>query len=197
MSLGRALPLLLVLAPLALPAGAGASDFQRIFGDYRTDGRLDGCYSPGELDSAARQIPPDVAQYTPGFGDALATAGGQCGGGAPAAPAPDEPPAPVSAGTPGPTPAAVTKKTVKEPPAPKEAAPILPDLPQTRFDTAAAAVSADMPGGLIALIVAAAVALAIAAAWMLAWFMGWNAERLTKPLFAAFQTVWDRLLPGR
>ena len=43
----------------------------------------------------------------------------------------------------------------------------------------------------------ALIALAIALAWTLAWFMGWSPERLTKPLSAAFQSMWDRVQPGR
>ena len=193
------LALAALLVTLAFPAGAAADDFQRILGDYRSDGTLDGCYSPSELHNAGRQIPPDIEQYAPGFGDALASSQGRCTGGTPP-PAPEEeeaPPAPTSAGTPGPGAAApVTKKTVREPPAPevREASLALPD---SRLEPATAAVAADTPGALIALLVAAAIAVALALAWAFAWFMGWSPERLTKPLFAAFQTVWDRLLPGR
>ena len=111
-----------VLIPLAMPAAAMADDFQQMFGDYRADGQLNGCYTPQELQNAAGQIPPDVEQYAPGFGNALAGAQSGCR----AAPAPtpeaaEEPAAPVSAaGTPGPgAPEAVTKKAVAEPPAPK------------------------------------------------------------------------------
>jgi hypothetical protein len=58
-------------------------------------------------------------------------------------------------------------------------------------------VASDTPGALIALLVAAGIALGLALAWTLAWFMGWSPERLTKPLSAAFQSMWDRVQPGR
>ena len=196
-----ALPFLLALAPLVAPAGAfGQDDFQRIYDDYKGDGKLNYCYSPGELHNAGRQIPPDIAQYAPGFGDALSSAQGRCGG----SPAPrteeteDAPAAPVSAGTPGPgAPEGVTRKAVAEPPAPKAPAPPAITLPDPRVEAASAAVTAEMPGALIALLIAAGIAVALALAWAVGWLMGWNPERLTKPLFATVQTVWDRLLPGR
>ena len=203
MRVGRLIPTLLVLAPLALPAGASADDFQRIWGDYRADGQLNGCYRPEELHNAGSQIPPDIEQYAPGFGNALSTAQSRCS----AAPAPQEgtaeegeqAAAPVSAGTPGAAaPPDVTKKAVREPPAPKAVAPpAVGNLPDPTLDTASAVVRSETPGALIALLVAAGVAVAFALAWTIAWLMGWSPERLTKPLFAAFQTVWDRLIPGR
>ena len=198
MRLRRLFSTLLVLAPLALPAGASAAGFDEIFGDYRGDGDLDGCYSPGELYSAGQQIPPDIEQYAPGFGNALSASSGCAPGGAPQ-PSEEEPPAPVSSGGSGPAPPPdVTKKAVTEPPAPKPVErPIADILPRPALDTATAVVRSDTPGALIALLIAAGVAVALALAWALAWFMGWSTEGLTKPLFAAFQTVWDRLIPGR
>jgi hypothetical protein len=187
--------------PLAVPAGAGASDFQEIFGDYRADGKINGCYRPEQLHNAGSQIPPDVEQYTPGFGDALAAAQTRCSAGpAPAAPGgEEEPAAPVSAGTPGPgVPGVAKKKAVREPPAPEAAkSPVPPSLADPRLAPATASVSGETPGALVALLIAAGLAVALSLAWTLAWFMGWSTERLTKPLFAAFQTAWDRLLPGR
>ena len=191
-----------VLVPLAMPAGAMANEFQEIFGDYRADGQLNGCYSPQQLQNAAGQIPPDVEQYAPGFGNALAGAQSGCR----SAPAPttteeaEEAPAPVTAaGTPSaPTPGPVTKKAVTEPPAPKkEPKLVVGDLPDPRLNTSTVAVSTDTPGALIALVIAAGIVLALALAWTLAWFLGWNPERLTRPLSATFQTVWDRLIAGR
>lgn len=202
MRLGRPISILLVLAPLALPSSAAAAGFQEIFGDYRADGELNGCYRPEELHNAAQQIPPDVEQYAPGFGNALSTAQSRCtagGGGTPQEDAAGDPAAPVSAGTPGPgAPAAVTRKAVAEPPAPRAAdPPVIGNLPDPTLDTATAVVRSDTPGALIALLLAAGIAVVLALAWTLAWFMGWSPERLTKPLSAAFQTVWDRLIPGR
>ena len=201
MRLRRLIPTSLALATLAFPAGALADDFQQIFGDYKADGQLDGCYQPDQIHNAGQSIPPDIEQYAPGFGNALSTAQSRCG----AAPAPqeeaaeEEQAAPVSAGTPGATaPPDVTKKTVREPPAPKAVTPpAIGNLPDPTLDTATAVVRSETPGALIALLMAAGVAVAFALAWTIAWLMGWSPERLTKPLFAAFQTVWDRLIPGR
>src|SRR5688572_19568114 len=145
MRLGRLIPTLLVLAPLALPAGAAADDFQRIWGDYRADGQLNGCYRPEELHNAGSQIPPDIEQYAPGFGNALSTAQSRCSAGAAPQDAPaeeEEQAAPVSAGTPGAAaPPDVTKKAVTEPPAPKAVAPpAIGNLPDPTLDTATAVV---------------------------------------------------------
>ncbi len=194
---GHLLPILLALASLAFPAGATADDFQQIFGDYKDNGQINGCYRPDEIHNAGSNIPPDIQQYAPGFGDALASAQTQCG----SAPAPTEPeqeqPALVSAGGPGP-PDIEKKKSVREPPAPRLPAPAVPtELAAPNLAPASAAVASDTPGALIALLVAAGIALGLALAWTLAWFMGWSPERLTKPLSAAFQSMWDRVQPGR
>lgn len=198
--LGRLLPLLVVLAPLAQPAGAAADDFSQIFGDYKADGQLDGCYPPDQIHNAGQSIPPDIEQYAPGFGDALSAAQTRCGSGQNQAAEPEEAdkPALVSAGT-GPGAAGIKKKkAVTEPPAPNVAPDIVSaDLAAPELVPAAAAVSNDTPGALVALLVAAGLAVVLALAWTIAWFMGWSPERLTKPLFAAFQSVWDRVLPGR
>ena len=192
--------MLTLAVSLALPASAGASDFQQIFGDYKDNGQLDGCYQPDQLHNAGQGIPPDIEQYAPGFGDALATAQTRCGSGSAPADEPEETePAPVSAGMPGPgVPGVEKKKAVREPPAPK-AAPVIvrTDLLAPTLTPAAASVSSQTPGALIALLVAAGIAVLLAFAWTLAWFMGWSPERLTKPVFAAFESVWDRVLPGR
>jgi hypothetical protein len=192
---GRFLPLLVVLASLSFPASAMADDFQRIFGDYKDDGQINGCYQPDQIHNAGQQIPPDIEQYAPGFGDALAGAQGSCGA-APPAGEPEEEPAPVSAGTSPGGPDIEKKKAVREPPAPK-VVPASPELAAPRLAPAAASVSSETPGALIALLVAAGLAVALAGAWALAWFMGWSPERLTRPVFAAFQNAWDRVLPGR
>lgn len=187
-----------MLAPLAVPAAAAADDFQTIFQDYKADGQLNGCYKAYQLHNAGQQIPPDIEQYAPGFGDAVAGAQSGCNRGG-RQPAEEEPVAPISAGTPGPgTPAAAKKKTVKEPPAPKKVPePVLAKLPQPHLTPATSGVSSETPGGLIVLLAAAGIALLLALAWAISWFMGWSPERLTKPLTAAFGSVWDRVSPGR
>jgi hypothetical protein len=187
--------MLVALATLAFPAGAMADDFQQIFGDYKDDGQINGCYRPDQIHNAGRDIPPDIEQYAPGFGDALSSAQTRCGS-AQAPAEPDEEPALVSAGKGGPD--VERKKAVREPPAPKVPPPPVPtELAAPNLAPAAASVSSDTPGALIALLVAAGIALVLALAWALAWFMGWSPERLTKPLSAAFQSMWDRILPGR
>jgi hypothetical protein len=196
--LGRLLPMLVVAVSLVLPAGAGANDFQQIFGDYKADGNLDGCYRPDQLHNAGQGIPPDIEQYAPGFGDALAAAQTNCGSSSAPAEPEEEEPAPVSAGTGPGVPGVKKKKTVREPPAPK-VAPIAvsTDLAAPALTPAAASVSGETPGALIALLVAAGLAVLLALGWTLAWFMGWSPERLTKPVFAAFESMWDRVLAGR
>jgi hypothetical protein len=196
---GRFLSTLVALAVLLFPAAATADDFSQIFGDYKADGQINGCYRPDEIHNAGEDIPPDIEQYAPGFGDALSTAQSRCGSGqAPGSPEEDDSPALVSAGTAGPgAPEIEKKKAVTQPPAPRVASPPVaaelaaPQLP------AAASVSSETPGALIALLVAAGIAVALALAWTLAWFMGWSPERLTQPISAAFQNAWERVLPGR
>jgi hypothetical protein len=200
MRLRRLLTALVALALLAFPAGAAADDFQQIFGDYKSDGRIDNCYRPDQIHNAGQSIPPDIEQYAPGFGDALSSAQAQCGGGGQqqaTKPEEDKEPALVSAGGAS-GPDIKKKKAVTEPPAP-DVAPTAAstELAAPRLAPAAAAVSNDTPGALVALLIAAGIAVALALAWTLAWFMGWSPERLTKPVFAAFQSVWDRVLPGR
>jgi hypothetical protein len=195
---GHLLPTLVALASLAFPAGAMADDFQQIFGDYTSDGQINGCYRPDQIHNAGRDIPPDIEQYAPGFGDALSSAGTRCGSGAVPESEPDEEPALVSAGTGPGGPDIEREKAVREPPAPRVAPPPVPtELVAPQLSPAAASVSSDTPGALIALLVAAGIAVALAFAWTVAWFMGWSPERITKPLSAAFQSVWDRLSPGR
>lgn len=79
-------------ASLALPASASAQ-FGQVFGDYRGDQRINGCaYSPGQLQGALGQVPPDIEQYAPNFVDELnraleARGRGDCSGAAAGAPA--------------------------------------------------------------------------------------------------------------
>ena len=179
-----------MVGALVLPAGALADDFQEIFGDYKADGRIDGCYNPSQIHNAGQAIPPDIEQYSPGFGDALSAAQTTCDAASPTAPEEAEPPS-GSAGGSSPPPVK-KKKSVPEPPAPRFEPPTVPtDLAVPRLATASAA--SDTPGALIALLVAAGLAALLAIAWGVAWFMGWSPERLTKPLSAAFQSMLDRV----
>jgi hypothetical protein len=194
---GFLLSTLIGVGVFAVPAGAQTNDFQEIFGDYKADGRIDNCYDPQQIHNAGQGIPPDIEQYSPGFGDALSSAQTTCDAATPTS-VPEEaatPPSGSAGGTSGAPPVQKTK-TVPEPPAPKFKPLVVPtDLTTPRLATAA--ISSETPGALIALLVAAGLAALLAIAWGIAWFMGWSPERLTKPLSAAFQNVWDRVLPGR
>jgi hypothetical protein len=54
-------------APAAAQAGAGSA-----YGDYSSDGKINGCdYSGGQLQNAIGSIPTDIAQYDPRFKNAL------------------------------------------------------------------------------------------------------------------------------
>lgn len=194
---GHFLSILLALALLAFPAAAAADDFSQIFGDYKDNGQINGCYRPDEIHNAGEAIPPDIEQYAPGFGDALSSAQTRCGSAqVPSGEPEDDQPPLISAGTPGPGTHIEKKKAVREPPAPKVARPaVATDLAAPHL--AGASVSSDTPGALVALMIAAGIALLLAIAWTVAWFMGWSPERLTKPVSAAFQSMWDRVLPGR
>ena len=188
--------MLVVVGALVLPVSALANDFQEIFGDYKADGRIDGCYDPNQIHNAGQAIPPDIEQYSPGFGDALSAAQTTCDAASPTtAPEAAAPPSGSAGGTSG-APPVRKQKTIPDPPAPKFEPPVVPtDLTTPRLATAA--LSSETPGALIALLVAAGLAALLAIAWGIAWFMGWSPERLTKPLSAAFQNAWDRVLPGR
>lgn len=75
----------IALAGLTLPAGAAAADsVGAIYGDYTKDGDVNGCdYSAGQINGAIGSIPTDVAQYDPGFKNALNKAlADSCGKGA-------------------------------------------------------------------------------------------------------------------
>ncbi len=57
-------------AALVLPAQALAAN--GVYNDYTKDGEINGCdYSAGQINAALASIPTDVAQYDPGFKDAL------------------------------------------------------------------------------------------------------------------------------
>jgi hypothetical protein len=64
----RLLTLVALGTALAAPAAAHASTY----GDYSSDGSIDGCnYSGGALQGALGSVPTDVAQYDPRYVDAL------------------------------------------------------------------------------------------------------------------------------
>jgi hypothetical protein len=71
---------------LALPASAAAGDFERLYRDFKDDGRVRTCaYDDATLERAERGVPPDVEQYAPAFREQLraarlALAAGDCGG---------------------------------------------------------------------------------------------------------------------
>jgi hypothetical protein len=94
MGLRRLLVLAALGAALAAPAAARASVCSA-YGDYSTDGTINGCdYSSSDLQNALGSIPTDVAQYDPRFknalNNALAQRAGGCGAGSGAAAGADQ-----------------------------------------------------------------------------------------------------------
>ena len=134
------IPLAALAAVLAIPSVAHAAGVDQIFDDYKKQGYVNPCsYAPGDLQRAQGNLPPDVQQYAPRFGEQL---GGQCSGGA----APGVVPGvPTQAGV---APVAIAEPKVPKPPAPQEgpASVTLPgnvDSP----NVAAAATAARTTGG--------------------------------------------------
>ena len=67
----KLLVMLVLGAALAGPAMADAS-VGGTYGDYASDGSIDGCaYSGNDLQDALGSVPTDIAQYDPRFKDAL------------------------------------------------------------------------------------------------------------------------------
>lgn len=127
----------LCLVPaLALAPAAGAASVEDILRDYKQNRSIDPCsYSPEDLARARGEIPPDVAQYAPGFGEQLGQSR-RCGEGpVPSAPAVAGA-AGVDEGAPGAgAPAGAVK--VPRPPAP-DAARTLTGVPAPSVAAAAA-----------------------------------------------------------
>jgi hypothetical protein len=115
-------------ASLALVApSTAAAQFAGVFGDYKGDQAISACsWSPGQLRGALGQTPPDIAQYAPGFIDAVngalyTHAQGGCGAQpTAAAQAPTGGSAPPGLVNPGPTP---------KPPPVVKADPVLASAP--------------------------------------------------------------------
>ncbi len=96
-----------LVAPLAIASSAGAASVDQIFDDYKKQGYVNPCaYNPGDLQRAQGNLPPDVQQYAPRFGEQL---GGSCAG-AGAAPG-----VPTQAGV---APIAAPEPKVGKPPSP-------------------------------------------------------------------------------
>ena len=158
------------LALLATPAPAAAQS--KIFQDFRDDGRIDPCaYSPGELNRAKGQLPPDIQQYAPGLADQLGLAcrgGGQAGG---PAQQQDQAEAPTGGGSPGAGP-----PRVPDPPGPDA-------KPRRAIDVAAPAVSPSSGGvpAWLAVLIGLAAALGLGGV-LASRYGGLDAETLTRPL---------------
>ena len=60
-----------LVVALVAPASSAAS-LGGIYGNYTTNGSIDGCkYSAGDLQNALGSVPTDIQQYDPGFVNAL------------------------------------------------------------------------------------------------------------------------------
>ncbi|HEY1359521.1 MAG TPA: hypothetical protein VGF21_14555 [Thermoleophilaceae bacterium] len=154
----RRLVLAIGLVLLLLPAQASAQN--KLFQDYRKDGRINPCdYSPGELRKGLSGLPPDVQAYVPGLGDQLRR--GCNTGGAGGQPATPQQQAAVVPNTSGPAPPAPRPRTVvPNPPAPKAdardvvagTAPTVPNGPLPDIPAwVAGLLAAALAGGLVAL----------------------------------------------
>ena len=165
----RRLALAIGFVLLLVPAQASAQN--KLFRDYRNDGRVNPCnYSPGELRKGLSGLPPDVQAYVPGLGDQLrrscsagGAAGGAAAGGSGQAATPEQQAAvvPNDSGT-LPAPGTAGGRTVvPAPPAPKVdarnvvagTAPTVPDGPLPDIPGwVAALLAAALAGGLTALV---------------------------------------------
>jgi len=132
----------IALGTLTFSPAAGAQGVDQIFEDYKNQGSVNPCsYSPEALQRAQGDVPPDVAQYAPRFGEQL---GNSCPGGAGAPGAvPGAPGSPAQFVAP-PTP------DIKKPPAPDVGAAerTLPaKTPAPKVAAAAAAARTDFDEG--------------------------------------------------
>jgi hypothetical protein len=188
MQLTRKLALPAALVAL-LAAAAPAAAQNDLFNDFQGDGQIDPCaYSPGQLQNGLNNLPPDLQQYAPGFGDQLrAGLEAQCGGGGTTVTTPDgETVIPVipSAGGGGPT------AQFPKPPAPKPAA-------RERLGNVAAPpvsiapVGSDAPEWITPL-VAGILGLLLLALLAALRFSGHTGERLTRRVRAGFSDLGGR-----
>jgi hypothetical protein len=198
---------LLVLAATA-PA-AFADDFDQVFKDYSSDGRIDPCkHSAAQLQRARKDVPPDIEQYAPDFPDALdqaieARAPGRGGGEknpAPAGPsaAPSGSSGPVGSTQPAPETTtgangATTTGAAGAPPAPTaDSAP--PGAPND--DAIARAASAhdgggsSLPAPLIALVALAGVLAVAGLVAGLARWRGWEPPWALRARHALGEAGW-------
>ena len=172
---------------LCVSAPAPAQD---ILNDFRRNGTINPCqYSDGQLRRGLQGLPPDIQQYAPGLADQLAAGREGCGGGGGGGLAAEAGPAAATAGGGGPAgPAGAPQVKVPAPPAPKaKARSRLADI-ETPTVTGAAT-SSDTPGWLAPVVAVAALVLLLLG---LARFRGWSAERITRPLGAAYSEASGR-----
>ena len=181
-----ALPATLV-ALLAAAAPAAAQD--ELYNDFRGDGSIDPCtYSPGQLQNGLENLPPDIQQYAPGFGDQLRSgleAGCGGGGSAPVATGTDEDPTAVAAAGGG---GGGPDKSFPAPPAPERSSAEL-GLPTP--PVAATPTGSDAPGWVIPA-VAALVALIMLGMLAASRFTGFALERVGGSLRASFADLGGR-----
>lgn len=195
---------------VAAPAAAlGANLYQ----DFQRDGAVNPCkYSDNQLRKGLDNLPPDLEQYSPGFGDQLRNGRGNCGGAGGnggidqgGGQQQDQGGAAAGGGGGGGGPKGPSGgPQIAKPPAPK--APLkstLAGAATPRIDAEPS--GSDAPGWLLLLGVLALFGAMVA---IVTRRRGWSAERFTKPLGAAFAeaggrtadaltTTRERLRPGR
>ena len=174
------------LALVAAPSAGAQSD---LYNDFQADGQIDACaYSPGQLQNGLDNLPPDLQQYAPGFGDQLrAGLEASCGGGAVPAPGDESGVSALPGGAGGGPP---TATRVNTPAAPKPTdRPVIGNVASPAVGAVPG--GSDPPGWLLpALVGAALLFAAMAMAAMRAG--GFGLEGLTRPLRASFSDAGGR-----
>lgn len=186
---------------LAAAPAAHADAFDRVFDEYQSTGRIDGCkYSESELESAESKIPNDIDAYAPDFRTTLQAAlelrtGGGCeegkddtrgdSGGAAI------PPTDTTGATPGDTAPAAPGSTVTPGPTPDpEAAPAADDQMIARMAQTAASSDAGTPAPVVALGVLGALLAIGGLAYALAHWLAWDPRWAQRTRHAVAEAGW-------
>lgn len=190
-----------VCLSLAAAPAAHADAFDRVFDEYQSTGRIDGCkYSESELESAESKIPNDIDAYAPDFRTTLQAAlelrtGGGCeesgddtpgdAGGAAI------PPTDTTSATPGDTAPAAPGSTVTPGPTPDpEAAPAADDQMIARTAQTAASSGAGTPAPVVALGVLGALIALGGLAYALAHWLAWDPRWAQRTRHAVAEAGW-------
>lgn len=192
-----------VCLSLAATPAAQADAFDRVFDEYQSTGRIDGCkYSESELESAESKIPNDIDAYAPDFRTALQAAlelraGGGCeegddetSGEAGGAPAPgsstDTPGAPPGASTPVAPGSTVTPGPTPDP----KAAAAADDQVIARTARTADSSGAGTPAPVVALGVLGALLALGGLAYALAHWLAWDPRWAQRTRHAVAEAGW-------